>query len=65
MSENGVDTVDCAKVLEEYLLWTLGCVFVFFNIVGSCHLNFSNFLYKLLNDKMVVNLLWVVNEYSA
>ena len=57
MSENGVDTVDCAKVLEGSLLWTLGCVLIFLNIVGSCHLSFNN--------KMVVNLLRVVNEYSV
>ena len=26
---NRIDAVDCAKVLEGPLLWTLGCVFVF------------------------------------
>ena len=43
---NRIDTVDCAKLLEGSLLWTLvWWVFFFFFIiiVGSCHLNFNNF----------------------
>ena len=42
---NRIDAVDCAKVLEGPLLWTLGSVFfvLFFNIVSSCHINFNNF----------------------
>ena len=39
---NRVHTVDCAKLLEGFLLWTLG--FFSINIVdNSCHLNFDNF----------------------
>ena len=56
--------MDCAKLSEGFLLWILA-YFPSISLTVVFILTSLIFIKKLLNDKIVISLLWVVSEYNA